>query len=111
MMEYINQLEIDALSKGIGSDPDLSSSKKNISRLWRAHPHGCKKCDYSGYNGAVGIFEVCPLNDVRGGQLMKARSAAGIYQSTIEEGMIPLNQDGLIKALRGLVDLPTIMSL
>jgi len=42
---------------------------------------------------------------------MKARSAAGIYQSTIEEGMIPLNQDGLIKALRGLVDLPTIMSL
>jgi type II secretory ATPase GspE/PulE/Tfp pilus assembly ATPase PilB-like protein len=110
-MELINRLEAEAFRQGIGSEASLSSSKQGINRLWQAKPHGCKLCDHSGFSGSVGIFEACQLNDTIAGQLINSRSPEMIYQTALDGGMVSLAQDGLVKALRGMIDLPTVFSL
>jgi type II secretory ATPase GspE/PulE/Tfp pilus assembly ATPase PilB-like protein len=110
-MERINKLEIEAVEHGVGGDTTISTSKQGIHRLWRPRLHGCKLCDHTGYSGAVGIFEAYQLNDTIAGQLINGRSADTIYRSAVEDGMVSLSQDGLVKALRGLVDLSSILPL
>jgi type II secretory ATPase GspE/PulE/Tfp pilus assembly ATPase PilB-like protein len=110
-MEYINSLEAQAMKEGVGGGSDLNSSKKGVEKLWRARPHGCKQCDHTGYCGTVGLFETCNLNDTIAEQLMKKRPAEVIYRSAVNRGMVTIAEDGLIKALRGLIDLPTALSI
>ena len=109
--DHIHKLELEAVKHHLGSDIGLGSTDKAISQLWRARPRGCKLCDHSGYNGVVGLFEACQLSDTMAGHLIKNHSAAVIYESAVDGGMIPLAHDALVKALRGMIDLPTVLSL
>lgn len=110
---HINELEAAALTDGIGvskaakaankhrESDDLSSSKTNIARLFKAHPDGCNACNHTGYKGRIGIYEV--LNNTPAVQsLIVGNSTSDVIQTTaIKEGMLTMQVDGFIKALRG----------
>lgn len=107
-MKAIHDLEKQALEDGVGrgngkapSAEDLGSSPSEITRLWKAHEEGCDSCGHSGYKGRIGIYEV--LSNTPGIQKMIVGNSTSesIEQTAISEGMLTMQLDGLVKALRG----------
>ncbi len=63
---------------------------------------GCGVCNQTGYKGRQGIFEVLPLSDPVANALMKHASGTEIKDIAIEEGMVTMQQDGVLKVLAGI---------
>src|SRR5665811_668840 len=107
--KQIHEFESLALNDGIGKSTtgkqaetnELSTTATGITRLWKARDDGCESCNHSGYKGRIGIYEV--LNNTTAIQkLIVSGSTSEIIENTaIQEAMLTLQPDGLIKALRG----------
>jgi general secretion pathway protein E len=65
------------------------------------HGTGCELCSYTGYRGRTGIFEILPLSDNIRMQILKGASTAEVRGQAIEEGMLPLLKDGMLKVKAG----------
>ena len=63
---------------------------------------GCDLCSYTGYRGRTGIFEILPLSDNIRMQILKGASTAEIRGQAIEERMVPLLKDGMLKVKAGI---------
>jgi type IV pilus assembly protein PilB len=95
---YIHELEKQAAAQGIGGNAPLSTDEKGILTLYKATP---SKEGGDGFKGRIGIYEV--LNNTPNIQKLIISNATSnqIQQQAINEGMITMQTDGLIKALRG----------
>ena len=97
----IHELEKQAAAAGLGGDTPLSTDENGIKTLWRA------KHDYNtddvqeGYRGRIGIYEVLYNSQSIQKLIMAHATSAQIQEQAIREGMITMQIDGLIKALRG----------
>ena len=67
-----------------------------------AYGAGCKACAYTGYLGRIGLFEILPMSDEIRRLLVTGAPAAEIRARAIEEGMITLAKDGMLKARAGM---------
>ena len=117
---WLHNLEQTALKAGIGAalpgnekntqdTSELSTTETSIVQLWKAHDGGCDACSHSGYKGRVGIYEVLEnTNDVQKLIVSNATSEV-IQQQAIKEGMITMQMDGFIKALRGQTSIEEIL--
>jgi type IV pilus assembly protein PilB len=69
---------------------------------------GCERCQGSGYSGQIGLFENFfvsgPINEA----ITKDSSLDHLRQLAIEEGMVPLFHDGVLKALDGATSLEEV---
>lgn len=113
-VKELHELERMAATHGLTSEHEqhLSTTEKSITRLFRANPEGCPHCQFSGYHGRLGICEVLTASSDAMKQLIaQGGDAAAIRELAIREGMIPLQLDGLVKALRGLTSLEEILPL
>lgn len=70
---------------------------------------GCEKCDNTGYNGRIGIFEVLKVTEKIGKLIMEARPAIVIENQAREDGMITMLQDGYLKALEGITTIEEVL--
>jgi type IV pilus assembly protein PilB len=70
---------------------------------------GCKKCDKSGYRGRMGIHEVLEISEPVRELMMKKGSASDIRKQAIAEGMVPMLQDGIAKAIDGLTTIEEVL--
>lgn len=69
---------------------------------------GCEKCNFIGYKGRLGIYEVFTMNDnIKQLTIDKAPSFK-ILQQAIENGMITMLQDGVLKVLEGTTSLAEV---
>jgi general secretion pathway protein E len=110
-MKRLHELEKAATKAGLGASQPLGSSEKGIHKLWRADPHGCELCDYTGFAADIGIFEVCKPSDHLRKQLADNELVAELQKTAIKDGTISLTVDALIKALRGLIDFSALLSI
>jgi general secretion pathway protein E len=62
---------------------------------------GCELCSRTGYRGRTGIFEVLPLSDRIRMQILNRASTAEIRAQALEEGMVPLLKEGMLKVKAG----------
>lgn len=109
-MKRIHQLEEQALVGGIGksnsgkSQTDttkLSTTDSKITKLFKVHDGGCESCNHVGYRGRMGIYEVLD-NSIELQKLIVANGTSDqIQQQSVKEGMVTMQIDGFIKALRG----------
>jgi type IV pilus assembly protein PilB len=105
----IHELETAALSGSIGKASggkhaetnDLSTSAGSITRLWKAHEDGCENCNHTGYKGRLGIYEVLNNSTAIQKLIVTGSTSEVIENTSIAEGMLTMQLDGLIKALRG----------
>ena len=72
-------------------------------------PVGCKQCNNSGYKGRAAIHEVLLMSDELESAVMKGAKALELHQMAVQEGMISLRDDGLIKAAQGLTTMQEIV--
>ena len=97
----IHKLEEQALSQHIGNDTPLSTTETTVTTLWRASPNGCEECNHTGYKGRVGIYEVLGTSIPLQKLIMANATSTQIQDQAVTEGMITMQTDGLIKAIRG----------
>ncbi|GEM_PF-155488 len=72
------------------------------------HGRGCDKCQ-NGYKGRIGIYEVLPMSDAVEELAISKSAATDIAKQAIDEGMITMKQDGLLKALEGMTTVDEVM--
>lgn len=82
-------------------DTPLSTSNETITALWRASPEGCDECNHTGYKGRIGIYEALGTSVPIQKMIVSNATSNQIQDQAIAEGMVTMQTDGLIKALRG----------
>jgi type IV pilus assembly protein PilB len=69
--------------------------------LWKAHQDGCENCNNTGYRGRIGIYEVLDNTSDIQKLIVTNDTSDNIQNAAIQNGMVTMQTDGLIKALRG----------
>jgi len=62
---------------------------------------GCDKCNGTGYSGRQGLYEVMPISPAIRELILDRASTTEIRHKAVEEGMLTLRDDGLIKVAKG----------
>jgi type II secretory ATPase GspE/PulE/Tfp pilus assembly ATPase PilB-like protein len=97
----IHELEKRALAEGVGADLPLSTDENGILTLWRTDPDDNDNDAHGGYKGRTGIYEVLANTLSIQKLIMSNATSNQIQTQAIADGMITMQTDGLIKALRG----------
>ncbi len=63
---------------------------------------GCDLCAHTGYKGRMGMFEVMAISDKLRMMILKGASTSEVRQQAIEDGMVPLMKDGMLKVKEGI---------
>jgi type IV pilus assembly protein PilB len=113
-MTHYYELEKQALDSGVGKSEDesaneLSTTDKAVKYLWRAHKGGCDACNHNGYKGRIGIYEALGNSEEIQAMIVGNSTSDKIQQQATAEGMITMQMDGFIKALRGLTAVEEIL--
>ena len=98
---YIHELEKQAAAAGLGGDTPLSTDETGIKTLWQADANFNEESVQEGYRGRIGIYEVLYNSDPVQKLILNRATSDQIQDQAISEGMITMQIDGLIKALRG----------
>jgi len=70
---------------------------------------GCTSCDYTGYKGRVGIFELLQTDD-RLRELINGKAdSASLQKAARAAGMETMSEDGLRKAIAGATTLEEVL--
>ncbi len=72
---------------------------------------GCEKCDYKGYKGRIGIFEILKPGDRLKQALQTKKSTGELHQIAIDDGMKTIMEDGIEKVKAGLVDVEELVQI
>lgn len=109
-MKHINELEQQALAAGLGKTntsktrkedtSELGTTDTKVVKLWRAHDGGCDNCNHTGYKGRMGIYEVLDITNEIQKQIVASATSDALQQQAIKDGMLTMQLDGFIKALR-----------
>ncbi len=89
---------LDALPEAYGS----------FESTWRGA--GCRHCFNTGYRGRTAISEVLEWSEAIRRKVIERAGSAEIARVAMEEGMVPLFQDGLAKARAGVSTLEEVLS-
>lgn len=78
--------------------PDIN----NIS-IWK--PAGCEECNNIGYKGRIGIYEIILVDKKIESLILKGPSETQIWETAKEQGIPNMQQNGILKALKGITSL------
>ncbi len=97
---------------GIEQILSIISPKAKISiphetkKLWKSV--GCQKCGLTGYRGRIGIFEAFTITKSIEELILNLGTEREITRAAVEDGMVTMIQDGMVKALRGITTLEEV---
>ncbi len=95
---------LNSISPQSGAKPDNTSNLKFFTAK------GCEKCGQLGYKGRIGIYEIFNMNQKIEKIILSANiSEYDIEKIAIEEGMVTMLQDGILKALDGITSLDEVL--
>ncbi|MBI1960967.1 MAG: hypothetical protein HYS43_01705, partial [Candidatus Liptonbacteria bacterium] len=102
-MSAVVEQELAALPKSAQS---LIPQKKPFS-VYRAE--GCDACNHKGVVGRVGMFEIFSATPEIRALIHKHADTEAFLAETKRQGMITMRQDGIIKALNGIVSMEEVL--
>jgi general secretion pathway protein E len=83
---------------------DIGSKPRKVYR-----PEGCAGCNYSGYRGRVGIFEMMLVDDDIRGLVSQNIDSKTIKNMAVRKGMHTLRGDGARKVLAGITSVAEVL--
>ncbi len=72
-------------------------------------PGGCVRCNKSGFQGRVGIYEVMAVTDALRPMILDRASSVDIGAAAVAGGMRRMRDDGLEKVRHGLTSVPELL--
>lgn len=97
--------DIYKLPNNAANDPKTIEDDKLV--LYRGK--GCPKCNDTGYQGRMGIFEAIDVNEKIAKLVLQRASINDIARAAVENGMVTMAQDGFMKALEGLTTIEEVL--
>jgi type IV pilus assembly protein PilB len=83
---------------------------QDIGNYGFVHGTGCDRCDFTGYQGRLGVFELLVLNEQVKEAILARKTSSEIRRVCIDTtGLITLAEDGLAKAARGITSLQEVI--
>ncbi len=82
--------------------PDEVKKTIDFSKHYICEPVGCKHCGGNGYSGRIGVFEAIEMTEKLSNIVAKDYSEEKIKQEIINQGVISMRQDGLLKVFKGI---------
>lgn len=99
-----SQTDVAAIAKDLGYD-GLPIRSENAYTLYKGT--GCDEC-VDGYKGRTGIYEVFEMNEAIEHLLLSQATSAAIQNQAQKDGMITMQQDGVLKALVGITTIEEV---
>jgi general secretion pathway protein E len=84
----------------------IKTSGRSV-RLYR--PEGCAGCNYAGYRGRIGIFELMQVDDEVRQLVSQNVDSKTIKSAAVRRGMHPLRSDGARKVLAGVTSVAEVL--
>ncbi len=94
--------EIASLPESIKKDIDMSFSEVYVAV-------GCKKCNWRGYKGRIGLYEILSMTDQLAEIVVKDPTEDKIWKEARRQGMITIKQDGILKIIKGLTSVEEVL--
>ena len=86
----------------------LGEVHSKVKKLY--HSKGCSKCGNTGYSGRVVINEILSFDKELDELVARNATRKEIYDNVIKKDFVPIAEDGLEKAVKGLIDIKSLMS-
>ena len=74
-----------------------------------SHGRACEECNGTGYKGRVGIYELLLMDESVKAALSESISEYQVRQLAIQQGMVTMQQDGMLKVLDGLTTIEEVL--
>ncbi len=98
----------DVIERALAGLPkEITDAYTHPYKIW--HSKGCPTCKGKGILGRAAIFEVMRMTSELEGIITTSPTIQRITQEAKRQGMITLRQDGVLKALEGLVPIEEIL--
>ncbi len=108
-MKHLFELETQAAKENLGGDAPLGSSENSIVNLWKPSAEGCDDCNHTGFKGRIGIYEVLGSSVPIQKMIVANGTSNEIEKQAVEDGMVVMQIDGIIKSLRGLTTVEEVL--
>lgn len=69
---------------------------------------GCENCNFTGYRGRIGIFEAFVIDSELENFILTNPPISALREKVIQKGMIPMQEDGILKVLNGITTLEEV---
>jgi len=99
---------LNKIKRELAATPSAQLKNVNLESLKFYRGKGCSNCN-DGYSGRIGIFEVMAMSDKIEDLAVNKAPASELKKAAIEEGMITMLQDGLMKALKGITSVDEVL--
>ena len=63
--------------------------------------NGCESCNFKGYRGRMGLFEVLSMTEEIADIILKNPVESLIFKVAQKQGMLTMTQEGILKVLSG----------
>lgn len=73
------------------------------------HAQGCAACNGVGYKGRVGVYEAIKMDKAVEEMITKSPYEREIKKAASGQGILTLEQDGIIKVVSGITDIPELL--
>jgi general secretion pathway protein E len=70
---------------------------------------GCEHCRHTGYQGRAALFEICLLTPAMQDMIAQGKSAETLRARALQDGMVPLRQDGWNRVIAGTTTLEEVV--
>jgi type IV pilus assembly protein PilB len=98
-----DQKKIDEALATIVDKADLPTKERQNGKIWEAV--GCEKCNQTGYKGRIGIYEGILMTPEIEKVTEYGSSDREIAAAALPQGILTMEQDGIIKVLQGITSL------
>ena len=71
---------------------------------------GCDSCNFKGYRGRIGVHEILRIDQGMDELIATKATRTHMLEYALENGFVPMVQDGISKVLAGLIDIPELIS-
>lgn len=70
---------------------------------------GCDLCNFSGYKGRLGLYEILAMTDTTRAMVLKGATTTELRNQAVKEGMVTLFKDGMQKVKAGKTTVSEVM--
>ncbi|MBI2676698.1 MAG: type II/IV secretion system protein [Candidatus Yanofskybacteria bacterium] len=88
------------------SDKNKIPKTKEDTEIFR--PGKCIACNFTGYKGRIGVFEIFLIDDEIERLILKSPAISDVKEAALKKGMITMLQDGYFKVLEGITSIEEV---
>ena len=99
--------ELERIKAEIAKMPEGERPKTETLKFY--HGKGCKNCNDAGYKSRVGLYEVLDITEPLKELILKKESSFKIQELAIQNGMVTMLGDGILKALDGVTTIEEVL--